>query len=219
LALDRFLPVATGANRISQLFVDCYLACKRKSRRGTFRLKSWLKWHLQATGSILSDDIVYALTTISIRPLVLSVDNKSQIQAPGRNQPGVSMKQERRQTMSHDHKRNGTRTLIAALEPFSENGRIRRVDHRDAAEALGISFAYNCLTDGTFELCAGLMNREETAAVMSDVLGKQIEVALPTREEWTAAAGFPPGEEQWQGMKKLDAYCAKSTGAQRCLRS
>jgi hypothetical protein len=35
---------------------------------------------------------------------------------------------------------------------------------------------------GTFERCAGLMNREEIAAVMSDELGEQNEVALPTRK-------------------------------------
>jgi hypothetical protein len=89
---------------------------------------------LQATGFILPDDVVYASTTISIRQLVLPIDNKSQIQVPDRNQRGLSIKQERRQTMSHDYKRNGTTTLVAALKPFSENGRVRRVDHRDAAK-------------------------------------------------------------------------------------
>lgn len=47
--------------------------------------------------------------------LVLSVDEKSQIQALDRTQPGLPMKKGRGQTMTHDYKRNGTTTLFAAL--------------------------------------------------------------------------------------------------------
>ena len=47
--------------------------------------------------------------------LVLSVDEKSQIQALDRTQPGLPLKKGRRQTMTHDYKRNGTTTLFAAL--------------------------------------------------------------------------------------------------------
>jgi transposase len=49
--------------------------------------------------------------------LVLSVDEKSQIQALDRTQPGLPMKKGRGQTMTHDYKRNGTTTLFAALNP------------------------------------------------------------------------------------------------------
>jgi len=47
--------------------------------------------------------------------LVLSVDEKSQIQALDRTQPGLPMKHGRAETMTHDYKRNGTTTLFAAL--------------------------------------------------------------------------------------------------------
>jgi transposase len=47
--------------------------------------------------------------------LVLSLDEKSQIQALDRTQPGLPMKKGRAQTMTHDYKRNGTTTLFAAL--------------------------------------------------------------------------------------------------------
>jgi transposase len=47
--------------------------------------------------------------------LVLSVDEKSQIQALDRTQPGLPMKKGHGQTISHDYKRNGTTTLFAAL--------------------------------------------------------------------------------------------------------
>ncbi len=49
------------------------------------------------------------------RALVLSVDEKSQIQALDRTQPGLPMKRGRCGTMTHDYKRNGTTTLFAAL--------------------------------------------------------------------------------------------------------
>ena len=47
--------------------------------------------------------------------VVLSVDEKSQIQALDRTQPGLPMKKGRCGTMTHDYKRNGTTTLFAAL--------------------------------------------------------------------------------------------------------
>ena len=47
--------------------------------------------------------------------LVLSVDEKSQIQALDRTQPGLPMKKGRAGTLTHDYKRNGTTTLFAAL--------------------------------------------------------------------------------------------------------
>lgn len=48
--------------------------------------------------------------------LVLCVDEKSQIQALDRTQPGLLMKKGRCGTMTHDYKRNGTTTLFAALD-------------------------------------------------------------------------------------------------------
>lgn len=47
--------------------------------------------------------------------LVLCADEKSQIQALDRTQPGLPMKPGRSRTMTHDYKRNGTATLFAAL--------------------------------------------------------------------------------------------------------
>jgi transposase len=47
--------------------------------------------------------------------VVLSIDEKSQIQALDRTQPGLPMKKGRAGTMTHDDKRHGTTTLFAAL--------------------------------------------------------------------------------------------------------
>ena len=49
------------------------------------------------------------------KALVLCVDEKSQIQALDRSQPGLPMKKGRCGTMTHDYQRNGTTTLRAAL--------------------------------------------------------------------------------------------------------
>jgi hypothetical protein len=46
---------------------------------------------------------------------VLCCDEKSQIQALDRTQPGLPLKRGRAGTMTHDYKRNGTATLFAAL--------------------------------------------------------------------------------------------------------
>jgi len=54
--------------------------------------------------------------------LVLSVDEKSQIQALDRTQPGLPLKRGRGATMTHDYKRNGTATLFAALN--TSNGEV-----------------------------------------------------------------------------------------------
>jgi len=50
------------------------------------------------------------------KAIVLCVDEKSQIQALDRTQPGLPIKKGRCGTMTHDYKRNGTTTLFAALE-------------------------------------------------------------------------------------------------------
>ena len=50
------------------------------------------------------------------RALVLCVDEKSQIQALDRTQPGLPLKKGRAATMTHDYVRHGTTTLFAALD-------------------------------------------------------------------------------------------------------
>ena len=53
------------------------------------------------------------------KALVLAVDEKSQIQALDRTQPGLPLKKGRAGTMTHDYKRHGTTTLFAALDVAS----------------------------------------------------------------------------------------------------
>jgi len=61
-------------------------------------------------------DIVGLYMNPPDKALVLCVDEKSQIQALDRSQPGLPLKKGRAQTMTHDYKRHGTTTLFAALD-------------------------------------------------------------------------------------------------------
>ncbi len=60
-------------------------------------------------------DIVGLYMDPPTRAVVLSIDEKSQIQALDRTQPGLPIKPGRCGTMTHDYKRHGTTTLFAAL--------------------------------------------------------------------------------------------------------
>jgi transposase len=60
-------------------------------------------------------DIVGLYLDPPAHTVVLSVDEKSQIQALDRTQPGLPMKKGRCGTMTHDYQRHGTTTLFAAL--------------------------------------------------------------------------------------------------------
>ena len=82
-----------------------------------------LKPHLTKTFKLSGDkhfvEKLYDVVGLYLNPpdkaLVLCVDEKSQIQALDRTQPGLPIKKGRCGTMTHDYKRNGTTTLFAAL--------------------------------------------------------------------------------------------------------
>ncbi len=65
------------------------------------------------------EDIVGLYMNPPDRAIVLSVDEKSQIQALDRTQPGLPMKQGRAETMTHDYLRHGTTTLFTALNTLN----------------------------------------------------------------------------------------------------
>ena len=60
-------------------------------------------------------DIVGLYVALPAHAVVLSIDEKSQIQALDRTQPGLPLKKGHGATMTHDYKRNGTTTLFATL--------------------------------------------------------------------------------------------------------
>jgi transposase len=61
------------------------------------------------------EDVIGLYVAPPKHAIVLSIDEKAQIQALDRTQPGLPMKPGRLGTMTHDYKRNGTTTLFAAL--------------------------------------------------------------------------------------------------------
>jgi transposase len=61
------------------------------------------------------EDIVGLYLSPPDHAIVLCCDEKSQVQALDRTQPGLPMKKGRAATMTHDYKRHGTTTLFAAL--------------------------------------------------------------------------------------------------------
>ncbi len=82
-----------------------------------------LKPHLSRTFKLSNDkrfaekleDVVALYLNPPEHAIVFSCDEKSQIQALDRTQPGLPMKKGRCGTLTHDYKRNGTTTLFAAL--------------------------------------------------------------------------------------------------------
>jgi transposase len=82
-----------------------------------------LKPHLARTFKVSNDpqfaEKLEAIIGLYLHPpehaIVLCADEKSQIQALDRTQPGLPLKKGRCGTMTHDYKRNGTATLFAAM--------------------------------------------------------------------------------------------------------
>src|SRR5215210_2765428 len=93
-----------------------------KSVRRIWR-KHGLKPHLSRTFKVSNDpqfaEKLEAIVGLYLNPpehaIVLCADEKSQIQALDRTQPGLPIKKGRCGTMTHDYKRNGTATLFAAM--------------------------------------------------------------------------------------------------------
>ena len=83
-----------------------------------------IKPHLVETFKVSTDpdfiaklrDVVGLYVDPPKRAMVFSIDEKSQIQALNRTQPGLPLKKGRAGTMTHDYERHGTTTLFAALD-------------------------------------------------------------------------------------------------------
>jgi uncharacterized protein YbjT (DUF2867 family) len=83
----------------------------------------------------------------------------------------------------------GGETGVVA-EPWSNDTRFSRVDYRDVAEVAAIALTEDRLLYGTLELCAdGLLDRHAVAALIGDVLGREIEAR---RIDPDTLGGNPP---------------------------
>ncbi len=91
---------------------------------GKIWARNGIKPHLHRTFKVSNDpefeeklcDIVGLYLSPPEHAVVFSCDEKSQIQALDRTQPGLPLKRGRCETMTHDYKRNGTSSLFSALE-------------------------------------------------------------------------------------------------------
>jgi len=107
---------------------SCRLLAKRQGVSKSTISNIWqshqLKPHRTKTFKLSRDprflakltDVVGLYVNPPQQAIVLCVDEKSQIQALDRTQPGLPLKKGRCGTMTHDYKRNGTTTLFAAME-------------------------------------------------------------------------------------------------------
>jgi transposase len=94
-----------------------------ESTVGRILRENGLKPHLEESFKLSKDkrfeekltDVVGLYLSPPENAVVFSVDEKSQIQALDRTQPGLPIKKGRAGTMTHDYKRHGTTTLFAAL--------------------------------------------------------------------------------------------------------
>jgi len=106
---------------------SCRTMAKAQQVSSTTVQRIWsargLKPHLVKTFKLSNDphfeekliDVVGLYLNPPDKAVLLCMDEKSQIQALDRTQPGLPLKKGRAGTMTHDYKRNGTTTLFAAL--------------------------------------------------------------------------------------------------------
>ncbi len=114
--------IPTDATQWSTRTLAAHLGVGASTVRKAWR-NNGLKPHLSRSFKLSNDphfegkllDVVGLYLNPPERALVLSCDEKSQIQALDRTQPGLPMKAGRAGTATHDYKRHGTTTLFAAL--------------------------------------------------------------------------------------------------------
>src|ERR1041384_2385243 len=125
--LQRLIEAAQGAPPAGHTHWSCRSFAKAYGLSKATVQRLWnlhgLKPHLQRSFKLSRDkpfvekltDVVALYLNPPDKALVLCVDEKSQIQALDRTQPGLPMKKGRCGTMTHDYVRHGTTTLFAAL--------------------------------------------------------------------------------------------------------
>ena len=89
-------------------------------------------------------------------------------------------------------------------EPYSAEQRISRVDYRDVAEVAAIALTEDRLLYGTFELCAeGHLNRHAVAAIIGEVLRRNIRAEAPPFDAWAAQTGVPKDGPVRSGLEQM----------------
>ena len=102
------------ANKVVGITLSAVYWIWQAKRLQPHRLRTFKRSNDPAFASKV-EDIVGLYMDPPCHAVVLSIDEKSQIQALDRTQPGLPLKPGKCGTMTHDYKRNGTTTLFAAL--------------------------------------------------------------------------------------------------------
>lgn len=118
--------ISTDATHWSTRTLASHLGVGATTARKAWR-NNGLKPHLSRSFKLSNDprfedkllDVVGLYLNRPERALVLCCDEKSQIHAVDRPQPGLPMKAGRAGTATHDYKRHGTTTLFAALNTLA----------------------------------------------------------------------------------------------------
>lgn len=147
-------------------------------------------------------DVVGLYVAPPAHAVVLSVDEKSQIQALDRTQPGLPLKKGRGPSMTHDYKRHGTTTLFAALnvltgEVIGQNMARHRHRHQEF-----ISFVNQIERD---------VPRDKVIHVILDNYGTHkhanVQAWLARHPRWTFH--FVPTSSSW--LNAVEGFFAKLT--------
>jgi uncharacterized protein YbjT (DUF2867 family) len=89
-------------------------------------------------------------------------------------------------------------------EPYSAEKRATRVDYRDVAEVEAIALTEDRLLYGTFELGAdGNLNRHDVAAIMGEVLGREIRAEKALFKAWADEVGLTKGGTVRPGLRAM----------------
>ena len=89
-------------------------------------------------------------------------------------------------------------------QPYSLSSKMCSVDYRDVAEVAAMAMTGDELSYGTFELCApGMLDSYETAAILSEVLGRPIAAVQIPLDEF--ASTLPEGPFR-DGMRRMMAH-------------
>lgn len=98
-------------------------------------------------------------------------------------------------------------------EPYPSDARIARVDYRDVAELAAIALTEERLAFATLELAAGMYSRNDIAAAAAQVLGRPVEAAECTFDQWVDTVRPPYSEDQLALLAKVyDHYRAYGLG-------
>lgn len=95
------------------------------------------------------------------------------------------------------------------VEPWAQDKKLSYVDYRDVAEVAAKALTEDGLENGVYELsAAGVISREDIAAMMSEALGRTITPRTQSVDEWNAE-NMPPNQALRAAFTDIDAFYSR----------